>query len=71
MSKKLYFLISFVLLLNLVSSFSVASAATVAYCRFDDQNIPDIDFSEGLASEVAPGKNSLTFCLLNGEHYKG
>jgi hypothetical protein len=34
---------------------AAASAETVAYWRFDDQDVPDINFSEGLASEVAPG----------------
>jgi len=32
-----------------------AWADTIAYWRFDDQDIPDIDFSEGLATEVAAG----------------
>jgi hypothetical protein len=44
-------LISVVLLLGA----SVASAKTVAYWRFDDMYNPPIDFSEGLASEVAAG----------------
>lgn len=48
---KKFLLIAVVLLLGV----SVASAKTVAYWRFDDMYNPTIDFSEGLASEVAAG----------------